>query len=131
MIRAFNKHTLLGTLVPLLLVCACASAPQASDGTERIVCQGIEEPGADPGRVGDRPVIDGFLITGSGEYGFRACNSDDVFLVQASLAIWDEIGACRGTSGGLSYWVRLSASESASHPARPYVTTAPMADWTQ
>ena len=113
---------MLSALTTALLLSGCVTTSAAGEESEELICSD-----AAPGqhhRVGDTPIIDGYIIAGGGELGFRPCNSGDTYFIRASVAIWDALEAgLHASPGGDTAYVRFRGVEleCTSDIPEPYV----------
>ncbi len=120
MTRTLFRFAPLFWLPSLLLLAACEPTSPMSADTDGLVPRSVGQESENPGRVGDLPIIQGFLVNSSGEIDFRPCNTDDLYVVQTSLAIWDAIesGAFADSNADVQY-IRVHGVELERSPEIP------------
>ncbi len=111
MIRARIAGLAWSVLTVALVTGACESAP-AEEPRAELICRDLASDPADHHRVSDTPIIHGFIVSGGGKLGFRPCNSNDRYFIQAPIAVWDTLeGGSRSDVSGDPRYVRFHGVE--------------------
>ena len=100
----------LGMLTAVFAIAGCHANAADDEGLTELTCSAIS-PG-EPHRVGDAPVLHGFIVSVGGELGFRPCNSSDAYFVDASFMLRDTLERdARTDEGADPRYVRFHGTE--------------------
>ena len=89
MTRIHSRGLVLGILTAVLAIGGCRANAATDEELTQLTCSAVSP--REPHRVGDAPILHGFIVSRGSELGFRPCNSSDTYFIRASVTLWDTL----------------------------------------